>query len=91
LEAAASRSAVVASPTTYGATIGDGNTLLGRRVGVVVENDADRWASTVLGLVAEPERRQGIAMAGRAFVERHHTMEQTKVEWRSAVERALGA
>jgi glycosyltransferase involved in cell wall biosynthesis len=89
LEAAASRSAVVASDTTYGETIRQGQELMGVEVGLIVENDPDKWADEILKLIADDVRMCEMGVNARAFVEQHHTTEQTKGQWESAINRAL--
>ncbi len=66
LEALAMARAVVASPTCLGG--------LGTRPGreLLAASTPDEWADSVLALFDDPERRQQLGAAGRAFVEEHH-------------------
>jgi len=48
---------------------------LGARPGaeLLVAEDAEGFAQQILALLADPQRREALARAGRAYVERHHS------------------
>jgi polysaccharide biosynthesis protein PslH len=84
LEAMATATPVVASPAAVSAL--DPAEL----AGALIADDADAFAGHALALLNDPARGRDIGLAGRAFVERHHT-------WRAAAQslervyRAAGA
>ena len=86
LEALACGAAVVAT------AVGDlPETLLGGQAGIAVPLEGEesavvaRLAQGILSLLGDEALRQRLAAAGRAMVERVHSVEQAQTDWRSVL------